>query len=142
MEEVQKKKLAFTFHHICIETNVYQESINFYIRVLDFEVINESKDFHNRDFNTWLQNGNIKLELQTPKKSDKEEMVIPIIGSKGIMHIAFEVDNIYKTMNRINESGCNNLNLQNKIYEVCGNKISKLIAPEGTIIEFREKKEV
>lgn len=36
-------------HHICIQTETYEESINFYTKILGFEIVNESKNFHTRE---------------------------------------------------------------------------------------------
>ncbi|MDZ5038577.1 VOC family protein, partial [Clostridium perfringens] len=38
-------------HHICIQTEKYEESLDFYTRILGFEMINETPNFHGRDFN-------------------------------------------------------------------------------------------
>lgn len=32
-------------HHVCIQTDKYKESLDFYTNVLGFKVIRESKDF-------------------------------------------------------------------------------------------------
>ena len=37
-------------HHVCIQTDKYKESLDFYTNVLGFKVIRESKDFHTRDY--------------------------------------------------------------------------------------------
>ena len=42
-------------HHICIQTENYKESLDFYTRILGFEIVKESKNFHNREYNTWLK---------------------------------------------------------------------------------------
>lgn len=55
-------------HHICITTPFYKESLEFYTSILDMVVICETKDFHNRDYNTWLKGNGIMIELQTGKK--------------------------------------------------------------------------
>ncbi len=41
-------------HHVCIQTNSYNESLEFYTKVLGFRIVQETKDFHNREYNTWL----------------------------------------------------------------------------------------
>ena len=57
-------------HHVCIQTENYTESLNFYKNILGFETIKETKNFHGREFNTWLKLGNFMIELQTPKNND------------------------------------------------------------------------
>ena len=32
-------------HHVCIETSIYKESLEFYTRVLNFELVKETPDF-------------------------------------------------------------------------------------------------
>ena len=58
-------------HHICIQTENYKESLDFYTRILGFEIVKESKNFHNREYNTWLKLENFMIELQTPKNGDE-----------------------------------------------------------------------
>ena len=33
-------------HHICIQTEDYKESLDFYTRILGLEIVKESKNFH------------------------------------------------------------------------------------------------
>ena len=35
-------------HHVCIQTENYKESLDFYNKILGFEIIKESKNFHKR----------------------------------------------------------------------------------------------
>lgn len=58
-------------HHICIQTNHYEESLKFYCKMLDMEIIEETPDFHGREYNTWIKNDSLCIELQT--------LAIPII---------------------------------------------------------------
>ena len=85
-------------HHICIETDRYLESINFYRSAMGFVVIDETKNFHGRDYNTWIKNGNVIIELQTPKNcvSVKNDSA----GTGVIAHVCFLVDNLADTVNR------------------------------------------
>ena len=57
-------------HHVCIQTENYEASLDFYTRVLGFEVVSETTNFHGREYNTWLKLGNFMIELQTPKEGD------------------------------------------------------------------------
>ena len=50
-------------HHICIQTNTYLETLEFYIKALGFEIVEESPNFHGREFNTWLKLGTFYIEL-------------------------------------------------------------------------------
>ena len=127
-----------TIHHVCILTNNYMESIQFYTNVLGAVLIKENMNFHGREYNSWLQIGNVKIELQTPRK---EEMTSNCCNAKtGPVHIAFMVDDTKKEYEAIVEKGYNNFIFKNgnALYEVMGEKLFKLMSPEGTIIEFRD----
>ena len=51
-------------HHVCIQTEKYKESLDFYNKILGFEIINVSENFHNRKYNTWLKLGDFMIELR------------------------------------------------------------------------------
>lgn len=126
------------FHHFCILTDNYNKSVDFYTKVFEGVVIKENKDFHGRDYNSWLSVGNVKLELQTPKRG--EELAEDSKDFKGIVHIAFMSDDVEKEYKRLRELGINSFISKNgqDIYTVKGEKLFKLTAPEGTIIEIRD----
>ena len=42
-------------HHICIQTESYHESLDFYQKRLGFKLVNETVNFHGRDVNTWIK---------------------------------------------------------------------------------------
>lgn len=77
-------------HHICIQTNTYEESKKFYMDILGFKLIKETPNFHGRNYNTWLALNGFMIELQTGRnildKYNKE--------SEGIVHFALYYDNI------------------------------------------------
>ena len=33
-------------HHVCIQTNSYEDSLRFYLDILEFQIIKETPDFH------------------------------------------------------------------------------------------------
>lgn len=125
-------------HHVCIQTEKYSESIDFYTKILGFEIVKETKNFHSRAFNTWLKLGSFMIELQTPKKGD----ILNNWSNKneGIVHLCFLVDNVQEEYSRITSLGYNNFKLKNNkvIYEVEDGKLLKIKAPEGTEIEMRD----
>lgn len=131
-----------SFHHICIQTNKYYDSITFYTKVLGFEMVEETKNFHGRHFNTWLRDGSFLIELQTPKIG--HTFIEFDSNSEGVVHICFYVDDIQHEYQKIKGHG--NIRFLNKgpddIYEVEGGKLFKLIAPEGTVIEVRDSNEI
>lgn len=127
-------------HHICIQTNTYEESKRFYIDILGFKLINETPNFHGRDYNTWLDLNGFMIELQTGKdvldKYNKE--------SEGIVHFALYEENIDEFVSKIKDN--KDIKFKKKdgqiIYQVENSKLVKLIAPEGTIVEIRDKIEL
>ena len=125
-------------HHVCIQTEKYEESLKFYTEVLEFEIIKETADFHKRSFNTWLQQGTFMIELQTAKKGDilKEWNSL----NQGIVHMCFIVDNVKEEFNRIKSLGYKIFKIKNgeEIYKVEDGYLFKIKAPEGTEIEIRD----
>lgn len=129
-------------HHVCIQTSNYNESLEFYTRILGFETVKETKDFHDREYNTWLRLGNFMIELQTRKKGDNFIEWNKL--NEGIVHMCFLVEDVAEEFNRIKNLGYSNFRIKNgkEIYEVEGSYLLKIKAPEGTEIEMREKNEI
>lgn len=129
-------------HHVCIQTSNYQESLRFYTEILGFEIVKETKNFHDRDYNTWLRLGIFMIELQTSKKGDSFIEWNKL--NQGIVHMCFLVDDVKEEFDRIKNLGYNNFKIKNgkAIYEVEGNYLLKIKAPEGTEIEMREENEI
>ena len=125
-------------HHICIQTEIYAESLDFYTRILGFEVVNETQNFHGRDFNTWLSFGNFKIELQTPKAGERFNKWSSL--NAGPVHMAFMVENVEEEYERIKSLGYNDFKLKNgeAVYKVLGESLIKIKSPEGTEIEMRD----
>ena len=126
-------------HHICIQTDKYEESLDFYTKILGFKLIKETKNFHNRKFNSWLQLNDFMIELQTEKDGDTLKDWSSL--NKGIVHIGFLVDDVEKEYNRIKGLNYNNFKIKNgeELYKVEGSYLFKIKAPEGTEIEIRDK---
>ena len=127
-----------SIHHVCIQTEKYQESLDFYTKILGFEILSETPNFHTRAFNTWLKLDNFMIELQTAKNGDTLNPWSNI--NEGIVHMCFLVDNIEEEYERIKSLGYNNFKVKNGkvIYDVEGGKLLKIKAPEGTEIEIRD----
>lgn len=125
-------------HHVCIQTEKYKESVDFYTRILGFEIVNETANFHGRDFNTWLKLGDFMIELQTPKKGDEFAPWSSL--NSGIVHMAFMVDSVEEEYERIKSLGYNDFKVKNGeiVYKVLGESLMKIKAPEGTEIEMRD----
>lgn len=125
-------------HHVCIQTEKYKESLKFYTEILGFELVEETPDFHDREYNTWLKMGAFMIELQTGKKG--EDLIKCTSQAEGIVHMCFTVDDINEEVARIKSMGYNNFKIKygHEIYKVGDRELCKIIAPEGTIIEIRE----
>lgn len=125
-------------HHICIQTENYKESLDFYTKILGFEVVSETPNFHSRDYNTWIRLDDFMIEIQTPKSGDKFNKWSSL--NEGPVHLAFLVDNVEEEYKRIIGLGYNNFKLKNGevVYKVEGESLFKIKAPEGTEIEIRD----
>lgn len=130
-----------SIHHICIETPRYDESINFYRDLLGFSVVEELRGFHGRAYATWLENGSIRIELQTPRLEEPEQdpcFKEPVPRQQGLMHVCFTVDDLTSFIEHLDARGFTGYLPEKRCYKVMGQPLSKLYAPEGTIIELRE----
>lgn len=127
-----------TLHHICIQTEKYKESLDFYTNILGFELIEETSNFHTREFNTWLKLGSFMIELQTAKKGDELNKWSSI--NEGIVHMCFLVEDVQEEYKRIQELGYTNFKNKNgkEMYKVEDGYLFKVKAPEGTEIEIRD----
>ncbi len=125
-------------HHVCIQTEKYEESLEFYTKILGFELVTETANFHKRNFNTWLRLGTFMIELQTGKKGDKLKNWSSL--NEGIVHMCFLVDNVQEEFDRIKKLGYTNFKIKNGeiVYKVEDGYLFKIKAPEGTEIEIRD----
>lgn len=125
-------------HHVCIQTEKYEESLAFYRDIMEFEVVKETVGFHGRDFNTWLKLDDFMIELQTAKKENTLNKWSSL--NEGIVHMSFLVEDIEAEYKRIIELGYNKFKVKNGvvIYYVEGGRLFKIKAPEGTEIEIRD----
>ncbi len=125
-------------HHVCIQTEKYKESLDFYTRILGFEIVIETPKFHERAFNTWLKLGDFMIELQTAKKGQVLNQWSSL--NEGIVHMCFLVENVQEEYERIKSLGYTSFKNKNgeEIYKVEGGYLFKVKAPEGTEIEIRD----
>lgn len=131
-----------TVHHICIQTKEYEKSLKFYTEILGFELIKETKNFHNRDFNTWLGLDSFMIELQTGKKDEGLNRYNR--ESEGIVHFSIYSDDIQEEYERLKKMGFSDFLSKNgnDIYKVENGYLFKIAAPEGTIVEIRDTEEI
>ena len=123
-------------HHICIQTNHYERSKQFYLN-LGFELYKETPGFHTRSYNSWLRLGDFYIELQTAKKGSSLQPFNK--ESESIVHFCLYVENLNEEVARMEAL---NIPFQLKngqsVYFVESGYLAKIIAPEGTIIELRD----
>jgi len=126
-------------HHICIQTDDYIKSLNFYVKILGFKLIKETKDFHTRLYNSWLESDGFMIELQTNKAGEKLSEYSK--NSKGIAHFCLLVTDVELEYKRIKNLGYTDFRSKNgsDIYTVENGRLIKISAPEGTIIEIRDR---
>lgn len=131
-----------TLHHICIQTEKYDESLDFYMRILGFELVKETANFHKRDYNTWIKLGSLMIELQTSKKGEKLNKWTSL--NEGIVHFCLLAEDILEEYNRIKELGYTSFKNKDgkEIYKVENGYLFKIKAPEGTEIEIRDREEL
>lgn len=134
--------LIKSLHHICIQTNNYKESLEFYTNLLGFEIIKETKKFHNRDYNTWLKRGTLMIELQTSKKG--EELLCWSSLNSGPVHLCFLVENVEKEYETLKSKGFLKFKVKDgkELYKVENGYLFKINAPDGTEIEIRDNPEI
>lgn len=123
-------------HHLCIQTNDYHQSLAFYQQI-GFTLVEETPNFHGRSYNSWLQLGDFFIELQTGKD------ILATHKNKdytGIVHFCLWVDDLSQFLQNSGLSEDIFLKKNGEIiYHVAGGALCKAVAPEGTIIEFRNK---
>lgn len=129
-------------HHVCIQTEDYKASLDFYMNIMGFKMVKESANFHKRSYNTWLELEDFMIELQTGKEG--EVLARPNSKAEGLVHMCFLVNDVKAEVARIQALGYNDFKEKHggAIYEVEGSALSKVIAPEGTIIELRDVKDL
>lgn len=123
---------------MCIQTNVYKDSLYFYSDILGLEIKLTNNNFHDREHNTWLIAGDIMIELQTPKKDTQFNDWSSL--NSGPVHLAFYVEDVEAFYSQIKQKNYTDFKIKNgqEVYEVKGSKIFKIKAPEGTEIEIRD----
>ena len=126
-------------HHLCIQTNTYLETLRFYTEGLGFKIVQESPNFHGRNFNTWLQLEGFYIELQTGKCN--EILTDGNTNSQGLSHFCLWVQDLNAEVIRLRELGTEFI-LKNSeyIYHVENGSLCTIKAPEGTIVELRDNR--
>lgn len=124
-------------HHIAIQTSDFKKSLNFYVDILGFKLL-ENKIFKKRKF-AWIETNGIKIELYS--KRNDEELIKWDDKFCGPVHLAFVVKDLNEFVNDILSKGYKLHPSHPQIFTppVVGAKpIAYLYGPDGEEIEFRE----
>ncbi len=122
-------------HHIAIICSDYQKSKSFYVDVLGLTILNETFRAERESFKLDLAlNGNYIIELfsfpNPPKRVSRPE-------ATGLRHLAFEVSDIEKMVERLNEK-----KIPSETVRIDENTLKKFTFfndPDGLPIELYEK---
>ncbi len=123
-------------HHVAITINNLKESVEFYTQILDFKI---EKEFERKDMNayaTFLKLNDFQIELWEFQDMKNNINSLDDIKVRGIRHIAFEVDNLEKTISNLSKKG---LNFSNSQLGASGHYYSFTTDPNGIALEFYQK---
>lgn len=122
-------------HHIAIIASDYARSLDFYTGVLGLSIISENYRPERDSYKTDLAlNGNYIIELfsfpNPPARLSHPE-------ATGLRHLAFEVDDINKAVEELDDKGIEHEQLRTDEYT--GKRFVFFQDPDGLPIEFYEK---
>lgn len=120
-------------HHIAIIVSNYEESKDFYVNKLGFEIIRENYRENRDDYKLDLKLGDIELEIFGIKESPKR---LSYPEACGLRHLAFHVENIEDTIEELKELGieCEPI----RIDEFTGKKMTFFFDPDKLPLELHE----
>jgi len=122
-------------HHVAIICSNYKKSKKFYTDILGLKIINETYRKDRKSYKLDLEvGGKYQIELfsfpQSPERPSYPE-------ARGLRHLAFEVDNIEKT---IIELADKNVSAQPvRVDEITGKKFTFFSDPDNLPIELYER---
>ena len=122
-------------HHVAIICSDYEKSKQFYVEVLGLPIIKET---FRKERNSY------KLDLQVSETEQIELFSFPNPPQRisnpescGLRHLAFEVDDIYKSVSLLNNKDIPVEPI--RIDEITGKKFAFFRDPDGLPLEFYEK---
>lgn len=122
-------------HHIAIICSNYERSKDFYVNILNLQVIKETyrKDRKSYKLDLGLE-GEYQIELfsfpNAPKRLSYPE-------SCGLRHLSFEVDDIIKISKELKSKGINIEKI--RVDEITGKRFTFFSDPDNLPIEIYEK---
>lgn len=122
-------------HHVAVICSDYQKSKEFYVEKLGFEIENEVFREERNSYKLDLKIAGIyQIELfsfpNPPERVNSPE-------ARGLRHLAFEVDNVEKTVAELNEKGIETEPI--RIDEITGKKFTFFKDPDNLPLEVYEK---
>ncbi len=121
-------------HHTAIIVSDFEKSKDFYVNKLGFEVIGEVDRPERKSKILYLDANNAMIELFSFSKPPKR-LAWP--EACGLRHLAFEVDNIEETIEKLNKLGIETEPLRSDIRT--GKKMTFFKDPDDLPLEICEK---
>lgn len=120
-------------HHIAIIGSDYNKSKHFYVDLLGFRIIRESKRENKSDCKIDLQCGDSEIELfikpNAPNRVSYPEAL-------GLRHLAFKVDSVEDIVKELNSKGIETEPI--RIDEFTNKKMTFFSDPDGLPLEIHE----
>lgn len=120
-------------HHIAIIGKDYEKSKHFYVDLLGFRIIRESKRENKNDYKIDLSSGDIELELFI-KPNSPDRISYP--EALGLRHLAFKVDDVEETVKSLNLKGIETEPI--RLDEFTNKKMTFFSDPDGLPLEIHE----
>ena len=120
-------------HHIAIIGKDYEKSKHFYVDLLGFRIIRESKRENKNDYKIDLSSGDIELELFI-KPNSPDRISYP--EALGLRHLAFKVDDVEETVKSLNLKGIETEPI--RLDEFTNKKMTFFNDPDGLPLEIHE----
>jgi len=120
-------------HHVAIICSDYERSRHFYVKVLGFQIIQETYRAERQSYKLDLELGGDRLELfsfvDPPARPSYPE-------ARGLRHLAFAVENLDELVARLNQSGVATEPI--RIDHLTGQRFTFFPDPDGLPLELYE----
>ena len=120
-------------HHVAIIASNYENTIDFYVKKLGFEILRENHRPEKNDIKLDLKFGNQELEIfvipNAPQRPNYPEAL-------GLRHLAFKVESVEKTAAWLNERGIETEPIRFDTYT--NNHMTFFKDPDGLPLEIHE----
>lgn len=123
-----------TIHHVAIITSDYDRTIDFYVYKLGFEIVRENKKEERGDVKLDLKLGDSELEIFI-RKNPPKRVSFPEEAC-GLRHLAFKVESVDETVQKLNELGIETERVRYDDYT--HKKMTFFKDPDGLPLEIHE----